>query len=296
MTSMSASRWLFCVTISPGRGLILNLKTRGPASEAVNRTRTAAGSPSTGSFTSCEPTIFPPSSTSSVTDSPANPVCVTTTSIISEVPLSAARGADTRSTCTSFASDSRPTPTVNTGTDAAFMASSASVREASVVSAPSLTTTRPARGRPASSWRAPSSDAPIRVWAPANVRSDEAPTRDAVDENLKVRMTNRSESDFRSAASGVANVWRAKFARGAWFQSAICMLRESSIRTPRKFCCGTAALTTRTGRKRQKSTSSRMAVRIAASTTRCRIALFDLAARYVRNVTAIATPTTAAAT
>ena len=25
-------------------------------------------------------------------------------------------------------------------------------------------------------------------------------------------------------------------ARGAWFQSAICMLRESSIRTPRKFC------------------------------------------------------------
>ena len=27
---MSASRWLFCVTISPGRGAILNLKTRGP--------------------------------------------------------------------------------------------------------------------------------------------------------------------------------------------------------------------------------------------------------------------------
>ncbi len=54
-------------------GAILNLKTRGPASEAVNRTRTAAGSPSAGSFTSCDPTIFPPSSTSSVTDSPGEP-------------------------------------------------------------------------------------------------------------------------------------------------------------------------------------------------------------------------------
>ena len=40
-----------------------------------------------------------PSSTSSVTVSPPNPVCVTTTSIISDVPLRAVRGAATRSTC-----------------------------------------------------------------------------------------------------------------------------------------------------------------------------------------------------
>jgi hypothetical protein len=51
----------------------------------------------------------------------------------------------------SLCSDSSPTPTVNTGTSAAFSASSASDNEASVVSAPSLTITRPASGSPASS-------------------------------------------------------------------------------------------------------------------------------------------------
>ena len=60
----------------------------------------------------------------------------------------ASRGADTRSIWTSLVSDSRPSPTVNTGTSAAFIASSASDSSASVVSAPSLTTTSPASGRP----------------------------------------------------------------------------------------------------------------------------------------------------
>ncbi len=89
--------------------------------------------------------------TSSDTVSPAYPVCVMTASVTSDVPLSAVRGVDTRSTWTSRASQSRPTPTVKTGTAAAFKPRSASVSEASVVSAPSLTRTMPASGRPASS-------------------------------------------------------------------------------------------------------------------------------------------------
>ncbi len=71
-----------------------------------------------------------------------------TASITSDVPLSAVRGVDTRSTWMSRASRSRPTPTVKTGTAAAFKPRSASVSEASVVSAPSLTSTMPASGRP----------------------------------------------------------------------------------------------------------------------------------------------------
>ena len=38
--------------------------------------------------------------------------------------------------------------------------------------------------------------------------------------------------------------------------SAICMLRESSSSTPMKFCCGTAAWRTSTGRNRQTSSSA----------------------------------------
>ena len=59
-----------------------------------------------------------------------------------------------------------------------------------------------------------------------------------------------------------------KALRGWPLTSAICMLRESSTSTPRKFCCGTAALTTSTGRKRQKRTRSSVASRMPASTAR----------------------------
>ena len=48
------------------------------------------------------------------------------------------------------------------------------------------------------------------------------------------------------------------------------MLRESSSSTPTKFCCGTAALTTSTGRNRQTATSASSATRRPASTTRSR--------------------------
>ena len=194
-TSISASRALFCVTSSPGRGAIRNRNTRGPASDAVNRTRTAAGSPSIGSFTSCEPTMRPSSSTSSVTVSPAKPVCVTTASITSDVPLSAVRGVDTRSTCTSLRERSRPDADgEHRHRRRLHRRAARRDSDASVVSAPSLTRTSPASGSPASSWRAPSSAAPSRVCAPANVRSSVEPRRAAADENRNVRSTNRSDS------------------------------------------------------------------------------------------------------
>ena len=76
------------------------------------------------------------------------------------------------------------------------------------------------------------------------------------DENRKVRTTKRSDSAFRTPPVRIGELLprrslargRARACDGA---SPICMLRESSISTARKFCCATAALTTSTGRKRQ---------------------------------------------
>ena len=67
----SDSRTLFCVTTSPSCGATRNLNSRGPDSAAVARTRTAAGLPSAGSCTFCDPTMRPSSSTSTVTVRPA---------------------------------------------------------------------------------------------------------------------------------------------------------------------------------------------------------------------------------
>ena len=202
-TSINVSRWLFCVTISPGRGETLKRNTRAPASDAVNRTRTGTGSPAAGSFTSCDPTIRPSSSTSSITVSPGKPVCVMTASTRIDVPFSADRGTETRPIWMSLLNCSWPTPTVNTGTSAALSASSASDSEASVVSAPSVTMTRPASGRPASSCRAPSSAAPSLVCDPANVSSAGVPIRRAADENRNVRTMNLSDSAFMTGDSAV---------------------------------------------------------------------------------------------
>ena len=58
-----------------------------------------------------------------------------------------------------------------TGTPDALRASSAGSRALPLVSAPSLTTTSPARGTPASCWRAWSSAAASRVLVPEKVRS-----------------------------------------------------------------------------------------------------------------------------
>ncbi len=194
---------------------------------------------------------------------------LTTASTITEVPLSAVRGTAIRPIWMSLRSAASPTPTVNTGTSAALSASSASASEASVVSAPSLTMTRPASGRPASSCRAPSSAAPSLVCEPSNASSPGAPSRRAVEENRNVRTTNLS-ARARITGDSAENRSRTKAPRDWPSTSAICMLRESSISTPRKFCCDTAARTTSTGRNRQKSISARVATRRAMSTTRCR--------------------------
>ena len=68
-----------------------------------------------------------------------------------------------------------------------------------------------------------------------------------------MRTTNLSARLFITGDSG-PNCSRAMAPRVLPASSAICMLRESSISTPTKFCCDTAARTTRTGRNRQKRT------------------------------------------
>ena len=87
---------------------------------------------------------------------------------------------------------------MNTGSFSAFRFSSVLVSDASLVSAPSVTSTMPATGNPASSSRTPSSAAPILVCEPPNVRSLTEFTRAAVEEKRNVRTRKRSDSDFSS--------------------------------------------------------------------------------------------------
>ena len=203
---------------------------------------------------------------------PAYPVCVSTASTSSDVPLSAVRGVETRPTWMSCESVSCPTPTVNTGSASAFDASSASATVASVVSAPSVTSTSPETGRPASSCRALSMALASRVCVPPKVRSDGALTRAVDDENRNVRTRKRSDSAFIIGLSGLPNVWRTRSARDPVpvFVSGNCMLRESSSRMPTTFCCATAAFTTSTGRKMQKRMMASAATRSRPSTARSR--------------------------
>ena len=78
---------------------------------------------------------------------------------------------------------------------------------------------------------------------------------------------NFSDSAFITGESA-ENCSRTNEPRGLPFVSAICMLRESSTSTPRKFCCDTAARTTRTGRNRQNSIRPSVATRSVIRTTR----------------------------
>ena len=100
--------------------------------------------------------------------------------------MSTVRGVLTRSIWMSLGSFALPTPTVKTGSFSAFRFSSVLVSEPSLVSAPSVTSTMPATGSPASSSRTPSSAAPIFVCDPPNVRSFTEFTRPAVDEKRNV--------------------------------------------------------------------------------------------------------------
>ena len=143
---------------------------------------------------------------------------------------------------------------MNTGSASAFEASSASATVASVVSAPSVTSTSPETGSPASSWRALSIALASRVCVPPNVRSAGALTRAVDEEKRNVRMRNRSDSAFIIGAVGIGErlcATRSAREPACVFDAGSCMLRESSIRMPTTFCCATAALTTSTGRKMQ---------------------------------------------
>ena len=118
----------------------------------------------------------------------------------------------------------------------AFIPSRVSAIEASVVSAPSDTSTTPATGSPASSSRAPSSAGASLVCEPLNVRSSTDVMRPVDEEKRKVRTRNRSASDFISGLSALPNCCRTYSARGLPSWSAICMLRESSSSTATTFC------------------------------------------------------------
>src|ERR1700687_1428995 len=115
--------------------------------------------------------------------------------------------------------------------------------------------------------------------------------RSADDEKRKNRRTNRCDSALRSALSGSASCCWTNSVRGWPSLSAIVMLRESSIRMPRKFCCGTAALRTSDGRNRQNTRSATAATRSATSATRSRRDRSEAMPRYVSNA-----PRAAAAT
>ena len=108
---------------------------------------------------------------------------------------------------------------------------------------------------------------------PAYFRSAADATRSDDDEKLKKRRTKRCDSASSSLAFGPVSCCWTKLLRGWPSRSAIDMLRESSTSTPRKFCCGTAALRISAGRNRQKSRTASAASRRPTSTTRSRSAL-----------------------
>ena len=105
----------------------------------------------------------------------------------------------------SRAKRSCPTPTVNTGIERAFMLASDSSSDWSEVSAPSVTTARPASGKPASSSRARSSACPSRVAVPSYFNSAADDTRPDDDEKRKNRSTKRWESALSKGLSAAVS-------------------------------------------------------------------------------------------
>ena len=166
------------------------------------------------------------------------------------------RGVSTRVTWMSRAKCSWPTPTVKTGIERAFRLASDSSSEASEVSAPSVTITRPASGSPDSSSRARSSAWPSRVDVPPYFRSPAAASRSADEEKRKKRRTNRCDSALSSGPSGCRAAAARTSVRGWPSRSAIVMLRdrrparrENSAAAPRPSGSATAG-TGRTAARR----------------------------------------------
>ena len=125
---------------------------------------------------------------------------------------------------------------MKTGIDRALRLASGSSSEASDVSAPSLTITRPASGRPDSSSRARSSAGPSRVAVPAYFRFAVDGCLSTDDAKLKNRRTNLSDNALKRLPLGPVNCSCTNALRGWPLVSAMVMLRESSTSTATKFC------------------------------------------------------------
>jgi len=214
--------------------------------------------------------IRPSSSTCSGIRFPLNPRCDTATFTTSDVPRVTDRGGSTRLTWMSRASASRPTPTVKTGTPAARSPTSGAASDARELSAPSLTTTTPESGSPAISCRTRSSARPRSVRVPAYDSSATSATRSTSAAKRKNRSWNLSASADTSGAEVSPKFFATNAPRGSPPSSAIRMLRESSISTATKFCCGTAVASRSDGRSRQNSSTPSTATRNPTSTSRSR--------------------------
>ena len=131
-----------------------------------------------------------------------------------------------------------PRPTVNTGIERAFEAGQRFVeRGVGGVGAVGDHHEPGAAAGPTAHRRARSERiAELRRRAVVACSSAADPSRPADEENLKNRRTKRSRSALSSARVGTASSRCTNWLRGWPSRSAISMLRESSIRTPRKFC------------------------------------------------------------
>ena len=148
------------------------------------------------------------------------------------------RGVSTRVIWMSRSNRSWPTPTVNTGIDRAFRLASGSSSDSSEVSAPSVTmheagerqarqlVARPLERRAEARGRA------FVLQVARRCPAGRPTTRSGRSAGRTARTAPRAAAARRPNCSWTNSV------RGWPSRSAIVMLRESSIRMPRKFCCG----------------------------------------------------------
>ena len=216
----------------------------------------------------------PSSSTISGTLAPPNPRWRTSTSATSVLPLSTDAEVSTRRTSMSRLNRSEPTPTANTGTCLERSESSSSAIGERELSAPSVSSTRPESGTISISRRAASSAPPSLVSFASNLSVDGSSSRSAVAPKRNTFTWNFWRSDASSALFGPETESRIQSARWRPARSAICMLCESSISTPTKFFCGTAAFSSSIGRIRHTTSIASVAIRSPRSTQRSRSELF----------------------
>ena len=231
-----------------------NRNTRGPASAAVKRTRTAAGSPSAGSFTSCDPTMRPSSLDVERHGLPGVPG-------LRDDGVGHERRALERRPRRGHAIDldvaREPVAADADGEDRNGRRLQAEERlgQRGIGRVGAVADEHHAGQRQAGQLLARA----LERRAELGLRARERQLRRRAEPRRRRREAERAEDEALGERLDERRVLRAerladeRRRAAAVPQSAICMLRESSISTARKFCCGTAALTTRMGRNRQKS-------------------------------------------